>query len=314
MKTTKIITRREVSSAINEGLLDFLGNLFSTGIPKFISDMKLTGDEQKAISQAFKKHKEFLMKPEFEQMVKGRLKKFPAEQHAVKQILVLLGVSDNQEQIQKLKTEIEKEIRLFQSGQTPPTTKQTPQTSDANQNQIIKAEIERDLERGRSTPEELKKKYMSGGRFKDFVPPSMQDELKARIPQEFASGQPHQYTGGTEEPQQAPRQIRGSSRRSGGGGIHYENKKGTNNMTLTQDRLKQIIKEELEAIMNEVEEVNPEDAAVASLEKQLAEAKAKAAKAKMKKGETVGKRGSKGQVANTVPSGFHTKGMKKGKK
>jgi hypothetical protein len=29
-------------------------------------------------------------------------------------------------------------------------------------------------------------------------------------------------------------------------------------MTLTQDRLKQIIKEELEAIMNEVEEVDPE--------------------------------------------------------
>lgn len=61
-------------------------------------------------------------------------------------------------------------------------------------------------------------------------------------------------------------------------------------MTLTQDRLKQIIKEELEAIMNEVEEVDPE---VAALEATIAEAKKKLAKAMS------GKRGMKGKVANT---------------
>jgi hypothetical protein len=61
-------------------------------------------------------------------------------------------------------------------------------------------------------------------------------------------------------------------------------------MTLTQDRLKQIIKEELEAIMNEVEEVDPE---VAALEATIAEAKKKLAKA------MYGKRGMKGKVANT---------------
>ncbi len=60
-------------------------------------------------------------------------------------------------------------------------------------------------------------------------------------------------------------------------------------MTLTQERLKQIIKEELEAIMSEVEEVDPE---VAALEATIAEAKKKLAKMS-------GKRGMKGKVANT---------------
>lgn len=57
-------------------------------------------------------------------------------------------------------------------------------------------------------------------------------------------------------------------------------------MTLTQDRLKQIIKEELEAIMNETEEtVDPE---VAALEATIAEAKKKL---EMKKGKKMsGKR------------------------
>jgi len=62
-------------------------------------------------------------------------------------------------------------------------------------------------------------------------------------------------------------------------------------MTLTQQRLKQIIKEELEAIMNEVEEVDPE---VAALEATIAEAKKKLAAKAMS-----GKRGMKGKVANT---------------
>jgi len=52
-------------------------------------------------------------------------------------------------------------------------------------------------------------------------------------------------------------------------------------MQLTTSRLKQIIKEELEAITNEMteteEEVDPVDAEIAALEQQLAEAK----KAKM---------------------------------
>ena len=62
-------------------------------------------------------------------------------------------------------------------------------------------------------------------------------------------------------------------------------------MTLTQERLKQIIKEELEAIMNEVEEADPE---VAALEATIAEAKKKLAAKAMS-----GKRGMKGKVANT---------------
>jgi hypothetical protein len=62
-------------------------------------------------------------------------------------------------------------------------------------------------------------------------------------------------------------------------------------MTLTQERLKQIIKEELEAIMSEVEEADPE---VAALEATIAEAKKKLAAKAMS-----GKRGMKGKVANT---------------
>lgn len=50
-------------------------------------------------------------------------------------------------------------------------------------------------------------------------------------------------------------------------------------MQLTTARLKQIIKEELEAIVNEMgdEEVSEVDAEIAELEQQLAEAKKKAA-------------------------------------
>ena len=58
-------------------------------------------------------------------------------------------------------------------------------------------------------------------------------------------------------------------------------------MTLTQERLKQIIKEELEAIMNEAEEVDPE---VVALEATIAEAKKKLEMKKAKK--MSGKRGS----------------------
>lgn len=53
-------------------------------------------------------------------------------------------------------------------------------------------------------------------------------------------------------------------------------------MTLTQSRLKQIIKEELDAIMNEVEEVDPE---VAALEATIAEAKKKLEKKKKMSGK-----------------------------
>lgn len=72
-------------------------------------------------------------------------------------------------------------------------------------------------------------------------------------------------------------------------------------LPLTQERLKQIIKEELEALMSEIEETSPEDAKIASLEQQLAEAK----KAKMDKAKKMsGKRnsgtfGTKKSVANT---------------
>jgi hypothetical protein len=63
-------------------------------------------------------------------------------------------------------------------------------------------------------------------------------------------------------------------------------------MTLTQERLKQIIKEELEALMSETEtETDPE---VAALEATIAEAKKKLAAKAMS-----GKRGMKGKVANT---------------
>ncbi len=68
---------------------------------------------------------------------------------------------------------------------------------------------------------------------------------------------------------------------------YSENKKGTNIMQLTTARLKQIIKEELEAIVSEMEPeeevLSPEEERVASLEQQLAEAKKKAAKTKAMK-------------------------------
>ncbi len=58
-------------------------------------------------------------------------------------------------------------------------------------------------------------------------------------------------------------------------------------MQLTTARLKQIIKEELEAIVSEMEPeeevLSPEEERVASLEQQLAEAKKKAAKTKAMK-------------------------------
>jgi predicted RNase H-like nuclease (RuvC/YqgF family) len=70
-------------------------------------------------------------------------------------------------------------------------------------------------------------------------------------------------------------------------------------MQLTTQRLKQIIKEELEAIVSEMSdetetetELTAEEQEVASLEQQLAEAKDKAKKAAMKgKEKPVGKRG-----------------------
>lgn len=67
-------------------------------------------------------------------------------------------------------------------------------------------------------------------------------------------------------------------------------------MQLTTQRLKQIIKEELEAIVSEMSdeetELSAEEQEVASLEQQLAEAKDKAKKAAMKgKEKPQGKRG-----------------------
>ena len=67
-------------------------------------------------------------------------------------------------------------------------------------------------------------------------------------------------------------------------------------MQLTTQRLKQIIKEELEAIVSEMGdeeiELSAEEQEVASLEQQLAEAKDKAKKAAMKgKEKPQGKRG-----------------------
>jgi hypothetical protein len=74
--------------------------------------------------------------------------------------------------------------------------------------------------------------------------------------------------------------------------------------TLTQERLKQIIKEELAALMDEmVTEVDPE---VAALEATIAEAKKKLAAVKGKK---VG-----GKDPNQVPAGFGKKGVKKASK
>ena len=74
--------------------------------------------------------------------------------------------------------------------------------------------------------------------------------------------------------------------------------------TLTQERLKQIIKEELAALMDEmVTEVDPE---VAALEATIAEAKKKLAAVKGKK---IG-----GKDPNQVPAGFGKKGVKKASK
>jgi len=79
-------------------------------------------------------------------------------------------------------------------------------------------------------------------------------------------------------------------------------------MTLTREVLVKIIKEELEALMDEqtVEEteVDPVDAQIADLEKQLAEAK----KAKMQKAK-----GTKGKVANVYDKSFGKKGVKSAK-
>ena len=71
--------------------------------------------------------------------------------------------------------------------------------------------------------------------------------------------------------------------------------------TLTQERLKQIIKEELASLMDEmVIEVDPE---VAALEATIAEAKKKLAAVKGKK--------MGGKDPNQVPAGFGKKGVKK---
>jgi|694.fasta_scaffold103944_5 hypothetical protein len=72
--------------------------------------------------------------------------------------------------------------------------------------------------------------------------------------------------------------------------------------TLTPARLKQIIKEELDALMAEMEaETDPE---VAALEATIAEAKKKIAAKKAKK--------MGGKDPNQVPAGFGSKGVKKG--
>lgn len=91
-------------------------------------------------------------------------------------------------------------------------------------------------------------------------------------------------------------------------------------MTLTKDVLVKLIKEELEALMAEQDEeteteVDPVDAEIAQLEKQLAEAK----KAKMKKGAMSGKRAAggmkmKGGTANVYDKNFGKKGVKKSSK
>ena len=100
-------------------------------------------------------------------------------------------------------------------------------------------------------------------------------------------------------------------------------------MQLTTARLKQIIKEELEAITNEmtdtdtVDEGSEVDAEIASLEQQLAEAKkkvemAKGKKAAMKGGKMPAKRGDGGmkkvgpeQTFSSAKSAMKT--VKKGK-
>lgn len=77
-------------------------------------------------------------------------------------------------------------------------------------------------------------------------------------------------------------------------------------MQLTTQRLKQIIKEELEAIVSEMSdeetELSAEEQEVASLEQQLAEAKDKAKKAAMKGKEAAmkGKEKPQGKRGKTV--------------
>lgn len=89
-------------------------------------------------------------------------------------------------------------------------------------------------------------------------------------------------------------------------------------MQLTTAILKQIIKEELEAITNEMTEteteteVDPVDAEIASLEQQLAEAKKKAAKMSAA-GKAKVKDVYKGaQSHKMMPAKRHDKGHKKG--
>ena len=73
--------------------------------------------------------------------------------------------------------------------------------------------------------------------------------------------------------------------------------------TLTQERLKQIIKEELAALMDEMATETEVDPEVAALEATIAEAKKKLAAVKGKK--------MGGKDPNQVPAGFGKKGVKK---
>jgi hypothetical protein len=102
-------------------------------------------------------------------------------------------------------------------------------------------------------------------------------------------------------------------------------------MQLTTQRLKQIIKEELEAIVSEMgdeteteTELSTEEQEVASLEQQLAEAKDKAKKAAMKgtKGKDkmaagkrmdTGKRPPQAAKMKKAPEGHKMSPLKKGK-
>ena len=97
-------------------------------------------------------------------------------------------------------------------------------------------------------------------------------------------------------------------------------------MQLTTQRLKQIIKEELEAIVSEMgdeteTELTPEEEKVASLEQQLAEAKDKAKKAAMKgkdkmvagKRMDTGKRPPQAAKMKKAPEGHKMSPLKKGK-
>ena len=99
-------------------------------------------------------------------------------------------------------------------------------------------------------------------------------------------------------------------------------------MQLTTQRLKQIIKEELEAIVSEMSdetetetELSAEEQEVASLEQQLAEAKEKAKKAAMKgkdkmvagKRMDTGKRPPQAAKMKKAPEGHKFSPLKKGK-